>query len=414
MKTLMQRILIITLFALAYPTYSQAQSIDWQIDQLDKALRREIEKERNKQGRSKKERRKEREDEKRWEEERERERSRAEERARAEAERIRKEEEFKASKAELLNSLRGNESSSQSGSGYSSGLRGLSSDGNGNNARSSYSIGLRGFSEEHQYEGSKTYSSEFRELSNDGRSNSNQSSYSSGSKDLSSDSQRNGYSSSVSNSNVNTVSSGVYANRQSSSSFINEKPASIKQRTIPTSLRKAGRSNYSSITQYTQYVATVDPEPIYFHSIEANFFRMGSSETQDKSLADYVDAFEQKVDVWKEEGGHEILTFVGDQITSFARATVSNSSVIGAQIMKIVDIYSEAADLKNLHVNIANKGFDAIKRSVATNNPRYIDEALHDIQQKIDQYAEEKIGFKNSAKQTTSNLAGVWTRSRIR
>lgn len=336
-------------------------------------------------------------------------RAKAEERARAaaaEAERIRKEEQFKASKAELMNSLQGLGSSSKSGSGYSSGLRGLSSDGGSNNSRSSYSSGLRGMAGEHASGENRTYlNSGLRGLSSENKNN-NQSSYSSSSQGLSSETSGSNYSSKTSNPTTFQAKSSYESTRENSSAIL--------KRTEPASKKVASRSHYTSSSGYAQYVADVEPEPIYFHSTEANFFRIGSPEPQDKSLDDFIDAFEQKVDVWKENGGHEVLAIVGEQITTFARVAVSASSVIGSQIMKLVEIVSDAKDLNNLETNIVNNSIDAYKKAAVTQNPRYVDEALQDIQQKVDQYADKKIGIRNGAKQTTSNLAEAWTRSRMR
>lgn len=288
----------------------------------------------------------------------------AEQRARIEArklaverERIRKEQ-FTADKEALKNSMRGIETAGST-SRFSSGLRGLSS----NDGNNSHNKGLKGLSAGEVTKNNST--------------------------DL-----------------AGPPNSSYKSTRENSSAPL--------KRAEPASKKVASRSHYTSSSGYAQYVADVEPEPIYFHSTEANFFRIGSPEPQDKSLDDFIDAFEQKVDVWKENGGHEVLAIVGEQITTFARVAVSASSVIGSQIMKLVEIVSDAKDLNNLETNIVNNSIDAYKKAAVTQNPRYVDEALQDIQQKVDQYADKKIGIRNGAKQTTSNLAEAWTRSRMR
>ena len=137
-----------------------------------------------------------------------------------------------------------------------------------------------------------------------------------------------------------------------------------------------------------------------------------------------LERFEQQIDVWRETGKHEFLTYVGDKITGVTRKTISNSSAIGAQIVKVYDILKDIAEVKNTEKSIIDRSFDAINKTVVTGDRRYIDESLQYAQQKANDQQMNILAKKgvipsghksvqNEVKKVNNELAELWLSSKM-
>lgn len=291
-----------------------------------------------------------------------------------EAERIRKEEEFRSDKAELQGSLRGTGSYSFS-SGYKNGLRGFSQDKSTDNK---YSNGLKGFYENSPLSEDRSYYSyELRGYSDNEQQQ-------------------------VSNlhTSVPEITDANYYE-------------DFSNRPTPN------RPNNSVDITNARVRPRTEAMPYYILKPVAHI--KGVDYENNKSL---LERFEQQIDVWRESGKHEILTYVGDKITGFTRKTISSSSAIGAQIVKVYDILKDIAEVKNTEKSIIDRSFDAINKTVVTGDRRYIDESLQYAQQKANDQQMNILAKKgvipsghksvqNEVKKVNNELAELWLSSKI-
>lgn len=364
------------------------------------------------------------------------ERERKEEQRRHDEEvRRQREEEFKADKANLQGTLKGIDVG-ESSIGFCAGLRGLSDDGPNNNNQASYSKGLRGLAETSPSpNGNSNYSSGLRGYSNDYSEQ-----YPSSTRNATTASDSRIYSNDVIKSNTNSKDSEKITNTNTVYAISSSSPH-IEQHRESNRLRNqmvyqesdihgyssSNNASFNSISrigssvEYTRYVVINKPEPVYYQGPGTSFFRMDLSEESKEPILDRI---EQRIDIWREAGEHKVLTYVGDQLTGLARKTISSSSAIGSQVVKVYDIVKDIAGVKNMEMNIINRSIEASKKSIITGNPDYVNEVNQvnhkEVQSYLNNYMENKGYIPPSSRKldkkgqdVTKKVAETWVRSRI-
>lgn len=349
-----------------------------------------------------------------------------------EAEKERREMEFVADKDNLQKSLRGNESSGSSTS-FSSGLRGISDNKNVNGNRAVLYNGLRGVSDGNSIPETFGIESELRGYSNESlpRANPVENTVKS---TLIEDNSNNA--DLLSNPKSNTRSSGIVSSHSYEASFsatddpegtssilsYNSSYLSIEQNHIATR-----NTSNQSVTptlpnqDYIRFIQADKPEPKYYHGQNVGSYRIVASDIPQDS---FLEKIEQRIDLWREEAKHEVITYMGDKLTRLARKTISGSSAIGTQIVKVYDIIRNISDVKNMEMNIITKTLDATSKSIKTEDASFVNETLQKDKKDADTYlftymeknnyippSPQKITQK--AKDVTKTAGEAWIYSRI-
>lgn len=309
----------------------------------------------------------------------------------AEAERIRKEEEFKADKAELQGSMRGY-NSNNSFYGYSGGLKGVSNDGSLTSDPTDFSSGLKGI-------GNKSTSGERKSL------------YGSGLRDYSDDNSITDANSSTlrieeASSKYNTINEDTPTNIKLEPSTRSNVGNSSNQTCSNTTQFRGNNASYSSSSthtkssnakktylsyEYTRYVTINNPEAAYYTGPGSYYYSIDSSDNYEEPL---IDRIEQRIDLWREEGRNKALTYIGDKLTGFARKTISAKSAMGVQAIKVLDVFKDIAGVYNVEKRIINRTLDATKKTIITGDSRYIDEVQpinkKEVNDQLDSYLDSK------------------------
>lgn len=155
--------------------------------------------------------------------------------------------------------------------------------------------------------------------------------------------------------------------------------------------RHSVSNDFSRRNEYIYQYELVNVPELVYYSPNA-YFVMGTSESQDDP---WLDRFEQQIDVWRETGEHKVLSYVGDKLIGFARKTVSRSSAMGAQIVRVYGIVNDIAGVKNLEMNIINRNLGAVRSAIKTGNPRSVNEANQKAQQEVIDHRNTYMANKN-------------------
>ncbi len=270
---------------------------------------------------------------------------------RAKAERIKKEMEFQEKKQILQKSMRGLDNDISRG--LVMGLRGLRDDDVRYGKRGSISNGLRGLSDDNLYRIKMDYNSEdYREE----------------------DHHQQYYVNSFSPSYTRTPDLSRNPTQR------NNSPNTISPRQDVNHIQGMTRT-LMTLDEYTRYVSVAwTPKPVY---CESRFWVMTPSVSSDKS---WLDKVESKVWDWQEQGKHKLLVTAGDELAGFAKKTVSSSSAVGVQIMKVYDIIKDIVGVQNLQVNIVQSSINAIKESAITGNHRYVKDVNRQSNKQVNDY----------------------------
>lgn len=140
------------------------------------------------------------------------------------------------------------------------------------------------------------------------------------------------------------------------------------------------RLQYSVSSQYSE-VADPGPKVVFFYGPDWAFYRRfeGNEES-------WLDKIESKIDRWKEQGQHKVLTTAGEKLMGFTKKTISNGSAWGKQVMRIYDYLSDAAGIKNISLRMANKSMNAVVESSRTGKPNTAEESGRDIEREVNDY----------------------------
>lgn len=160
-----------------------------------------------------------------------------------------------------------------------------------------------------------------------------------------------------------------------------------------SSVSKGGKMNYISSFEYAQLVALAQTEPIRYYGGNTSFSSLSNAGAPKESILESV---ERKIDIWRDEGKHRLLTYWGDKLTGLARKTITTSSALGTQVVKVYDIMNDIADVKNVEMNVINRTLDASKKSILTGDRRHVEEVLPINRSEVDNHLGsymEKKGF---------------------
>ncbi len=140
------------------------------------------------------------------------------------------------------------------------------------------------------------------------------------------------------------------------------------------SAKSATSSNNPRVIPY-EVVKRLDQEAIVWPT-PAYYIRSDDNADQENIL-DKLDRVQEEFDRWAEIGQHKVLNYVGDKLMSFTRSTITKSSALGKQLLKMYDIANEIAEVRKLDTRIVTRSVDASYRSIITGDGRYAEDALY-------------------------------------